>query len=223
MSENNITVGIADDQHLFRKGIIALVNSFAGIKMVFEATNGKHVLDQLEQHVQPPVVLLLDLKMPQLDGIETTKQLRKSYPEIKIIILTNYTEEQFILHLLECGAHAYIFKDAEPEELEKAIRVVAVDGFYFTGKILEALRRHQKKRKHSISFDDALNSITEREQEVLKLICAESSTEEIAKALFISPRTVEGHRNNLLVKTGSRNIAGLVVFAFKNNLVKIKT
>lgn len=123
---------------------------------------------------------------------------------------------------LNVGANAYLFKDVEPGELEKAIRSVSKEGFYFTNTILEALKNHQNKRKQNISFDHSLNNISKRELEVLELICSEFTTEEIAEKLFISPRTVEGHRNNLLVKTGAKNIAGLVVFAFKNGIVQIK-
>lgn len=222
MSIPKINVAIADDQVLFRKGVIALINSLDGMSMVLEASNGKDLLLKLAETTHLPHVILLDLKMPEMDGIETTKILRQRYPNVKIIILSIYNEERFILHLLECGAHAYLFKDADTEEVEKAIRAVANDGFYFTGKILQALQSQQKKRKHITTLDDPLNTLTERELEVLKLICSEFSTEEIAEKLFISPRTVEGHRNNLLIKTGCRNVAGLVVFAFKNNLAEIR-
>jgi DNA-binding NarL/FixJ family response regulator len=219
MIEKEIKAGVVDDQHLFRKGIIALLNSLKGIHVLLEAGNGNDLIKQLSDIEEKPDVLLLDLKMPGMDGIETTKILRKDHPGIKIIILSIYNDERFILHLLECGAHAYVFKDAEPEELEKAIRAVANDGFYFTGKILEVLQRHQKKRKGSLNLDHSHYQFTEREAEVLKLICREYTTEEIAKELSISPRTVEGHRNNLLLKTGSKNVAGLVVTAIKNRLV----
>jgi DNA-binding NarL/FixJ family response regulator len=222
MKSETITIGIADDQSLFRKGLISLINSFSGVKTTLEASNGNDLLTQLSLNPLLPEVLLLDLKMPELDGIETTKEIRKQYPNIKIIILSIYNEERFILHLLECGAHAYLFKDVEPIELERAIRSVSNEGFYFTDKILEVLQNQQNKRKTILNFDYSQNNISKRELEVLELICAEFTTEEISEKLFISPRTVEGHRNNLLVKTGAKNIAGLVVFAFKNGIVQIK-
>lgn len=214
-----ITVSIADDQSLFRKGLVSLLRTLPGIEVTSEASNGKEILEALEATSIQPMVILLDIKMPVMDGYETTQVLRKRFPEIKIIILTNHTEDRFILNLLESGAHAYLFKDAEPEELELSIQRVVSDGFYFSPAIYQLIQDYSKNRKASSLTKSTLNPLTTREIEVLKLICQELSTEEIADTLFISKRTVEGHRNNLLLKTGAKNMAGLVIYAVKNNVI----
>ncbi len=216
-----ISIGICEDQTLFKKGIVTLINSFEGMSVIVEATDGEDLLNQLKAGHAKPDILLMDLKMPRLNGIETTKILRKEYPGIKIIILTIYNEDRFILHLIECGAHAYLFKDAEPSELLKAIKAVANDGFYFTEKILSILQNHSQHKKKALTIDSIPIEISTREKEVLNLICKEHTAEEIGEILFISPRTVEGHRNRLMEKIGSKNIAGLVIFAIKNNLVEL--
>lgn len=213
-----IKICITDDQLLFRKGVASLCNSFVDVEVVMEANNGKHLLEQLNETSNIPHVALLDLNMPEMDGIETTKQLKKKYPTIKIIILTIYNEDRFILHLMECGANAYLFKECEPDEFEKAIRAVAADGYYFSDFILTILHKNSIKNKHKLSSTNPFIDITEREREILLLICQEFTTQEIAEQLFISPRTVDGHRNNLLVKTGVKNTAGLVIFAIKNEV-----
>ncbi len=222
MNTTNINIGIAEDQHLFRRGIISLINSFEGMKVILEASNGQILLDELKKGLPLPDLLLVDLKMPDLDGIETTKQLRKLYPQIKVIILTIYDEDRFILHLLECGAHAYLFKDSEPEELEKAIHAVANDGFYFNESMLSAIQKSSKQKKKTPNMIEEQIEMSERERNILELICKEYTTDQIGEKLFISPRTVEGHRNRILEKTGCKNVAGLVVFAIKNNLINIK-
>ncbi|NOQ70766.1 MAG: response regulator [Crocinitomix sp.] len=215
-----IKVGIAEDQVLFRKGIVSILNGFDTIDVIVEADNGRILLDQLKTIANLPHVLLLDLKMPELDGIETTKIIRETYPDIKIIILTSYNEKRFILHLLECGAHAYLLKDAEPEDLKKAIAAVANEGYYFTPAIMEVIINNKKEKKDNVSLEQSEQLLSEREIEVIRLICKEKTAPEIGELLFISPRTVEGHRNRILEKTGCKNVAGLVVYAFKNNLVE---
>ncbi len=216
-----INVGIAEDQLLFRKGIISILNGRDDIQVVLEAENGRDLLDQLKEIRTLPTVVILDLKMPELDGIETTKILRESYPTIKVIILTSYNDKRFILHLLECGAHAYLLKDAKPEDLEKALWAVANEGYYFTPAIMEIIISNKKEKDETVSLDDSTQLLSEREIEVIRLICKEKTAVEIGEILFISPRTVEGHRNRILEKTGCKNVAGLVVYAFKENLVDL--
>jgi DNA-binding NarL/FixJ family response regulator len=215
-----INIGIAEDQVLFRKGIVSILNGFDNFHVVVEAENGQILLDQIATLENRPKVLLLDLKMPVLDGIETTKIIRESYPNIKVIILTSYNEKRFILHLLECGAHAYLLKDAEPEDLKKAITAVSNEGYYFTPAIMEVIINNKKVQKENLSLDQSQPLLSEREIEVIRLICKEKTAPEIGEILFLSPRTVEGHRNRILEKTACKNVAGLVVYAFKNNLIE---
>jgi DNA-binding NarL/FixJ family response regulator len=216
----SIKVAITDDQVLFRKGMASIINTFEGISIVLEADNGRVLLDTLASANTLPDVVLLDLSMPELNGIETTKILHAQYPSIKIIILSVYGEDRFVTHLMELGVNAYLFKNVEPEEVERAIKTVVEKDFYFNEAFLNAMKnRLSNKRQKILLTDNIPSTLTTREIEVLKLICKQKTAQEIGEQLFISVRTVDGHRNNLLEKTGARNSAGLVLFAIKHRLI----
>ncbi|MFN8243274.1 MAG: response regulator transcription factor [Ferruginibacter sp.] len=213
-----IHIAFADDQALFRKGMIGLINSFKGVRVMIEAQNGEELLERLAISDSPVQVALIDISMPVLNGIETMQQIRKKYPRIKNIILTVHEEEKYINKLIEEGANAYLAKNAEIEEVEKAIHAVVNNDYYFNEHTIQAMHNYmqgKKGRAHDL-FD-----LTKREQEILLLICQEYTSPEIAARLYISERTVNGHRNNLLAKTGCKNTAGLVLFAIKNQLLDI--
>jgi DNA-binding NarL/FixJ family response regulator len=215
-----ITIAIADDQMLFRRGMAAIINSFEGMIVVCETDNGRKLLTFLETATQKTDVILMDLSMPELNGIDTMKIMHEKYPEQKVIILSIHNEEKFVVHLIELGANAYLFKNAEPEDVENAIRGVVEKGFYFSESLMATFQKRLSNKKTHVSVHDNIPIVlTVREVEVLNLICQELTAQEIAEKLFISVRTVDGHRNNLLEKTGARNTAGLVIFAIKNNLV----
>lgn len=216
-----IKVAIADDEALFRKGIGMLIDDFEGMEFILEGGNGQELLDNLAIAKEMPEVILLDLNMPVLNGIDTAKILKEKYPELRIIILSTYFSKAFVINMIEMGAASYLPKNTSPEEVEQTIREVADKGFCYNQAVMEIIRENmiQKTRpKINIPFQIDL---TAREKEVLQLICEQYKTAEIGEKLFISPRTVDGHRNKLLEKTGCRNTAGLVVFAIQNNLVKI--
>ena len=216
-----ITIGIAEDQALFRKGIVALLNSFENITVEVEAENGKDLVEKYAtktNKVQPiPLITILDLRMPVLDGIKTTEQLKTLYPNCKIIIISSHNDNDIIVHLYEKGANAFLDKNAEPEEVEIAINNVLQNDFYFNQAAQQALD-DVKNTGHQVILlpEDAL---TNRELEILKLICQEKTANEIAQQLSISKRTVDNHRTKLLQKTNAKNITGLVLFAIKTNLV----
>ncbi len=215
-----INIAIADDQMLFRKGMAGIINTFEDMTVVCEANNGHKLLGFLETTTQNPDVILMDLSMPELNGIDTMKIIHEKYPEQKVIILSIHNEEKFVIHLIELGASAYLFKNSEPEDVEKAIRGVIEKGFYFSEDTLSTFHKRLTNKKSHVSVHDNIPiTLSIREIEVLNLICQEQTAHEIADKLFISTRTVDGHRNNLLEKTGARNTAGLVIFAIKNNLV----
>jgi DNA-binding NarL/FixJ family response regulator len=217
---NMINIAIADDQMLFRKGMAAIINGFENMSVTCEADNGRKLLGFLETATQRPDAILMDLSMPDLNGIDTMKIIHELYPEQKVIILSIHNEEKFVVHLIELGASAYLFKNSEPEDVEKAIRGVIEKGFYFSEDTLNTFHKRLSNKKTHVSVHDNIPIIlSTREVEVLNLICQELTAQEIAERLFISVRTVDGHRNNLLEKTGARNTAGLVIFAIKNNLV----
>jgi DNA-binding NarL/FixJ family response regulator len=215
-----INIAIADDQSLFRKGIISLLNTFSDMKVVVEAENGKELLNLLAETTATVHVALVDINMPVMNGIEAMKQVRLKYPHIKNIILTVHEEDKYINKLIEEGANAYLAKNTQPDELEKAITTVVTHDYYFNENTIRAMHTHVQGKRQRISLV-AADEITNREKEILQLICKEFTTPEIAQQLFISERTVDGHRNNLLIKTGCRNTAGLVLFAIKHNLFDV--
>jgi DNA-binding NarL/FixJ family response regulator len=212
-----INIAVAEDQVLFRKGIIALLNSFENIQVLIDAENGADLLQKLEASTETIQVIFLDINMPMLNGIETMKVVRTKYPHIKNIILTVHEEDKFINKLIEEGANAYLAKNSQPDEVEKAINTVVTHDYYFNEKTIMAMHSHVQTRQKKFSLLP-IDGITTREKEIIQLICKEFTTSEIAEKLFISERTVDGHRNNLLVKTGCRNTAGLVLYAIKNEL-----
>jgi DNA-binding NarL/FixJ family response regulator len=214
--KKSIKLAVVDDQHLFRKGLISLIKEFEEIDIVIEASNGSELVEKLK--TKKPAVVLLDLEMPVMDGIETTEFLQRKYPEIKILILTMHNEEEIILHLLEKGAHGFLLKDQPIETLVDAIYAVIENGYYFNDHIskvmVKGLVRTQKIKPN---FHEV--RLSEREIEVVKLICKEYTNKEIADKLFISVRTVDGHREKILQKTKAKNTVGIVMYAIKNNLL----
>ncbi len=211
-----IRLALADDQVLFRRGLAMLLGDMPDVQVVFECANGEELLRHLK--TEPVDIVLLDLEMPVMDGMAAMKHIRKEHPEVKVIVLSMHEEEKFIVHLMELGANGYVVKTAEPDEIENAIRAVATSGYHFSelvGQVM--LQGLVNKEKVRPTFSDT-DPLTEREQEVLRLICQELTTTEIAGKLFLSPRTVEGHRNNILLKTGARNTAGIVVYALTKGL-----
>lgn len=189
----------------------ALLEEIDGLEVIFEAANGQELLDQMAE--QQAEIILLDLEMPVMDGVTVLPKIQSTYPEAKVLILSMHQDDQFIVHLLEQGAHGYLLKDTELEELEDALESVKDNGFYFNDRTSRAmLSRLTRRQKIKPTFGH-VEPLSERETEVLKLICEEFTTSEIADKLFLSPRTIEGYRNRLLEKTGAKNTAGLVVFA----------
>ncbi len=218
-----IKLAICDDQVLFLRGLKYIISDFENIEIILEATNGEDLLRQIPQSV--PDVILLDMKMPGLDGIEVTKKIKADFPNIKIILLTMYDDERLISHVMEIGANGYLLKNEEPDVLKKAIESVYKKDLYFNDYVAQALVKGLKNKENSPpSFSNRGASplnLTAREMEILQLICQEMTTVEIGQQLFISARTVEGHRKNLMEKTGVRNTAGLVIFAVRNKLVEV--
>jgi two-component system response regulator DegU len=213
-----IKLVIADDYNLFRKGMTAMLNQIGDFELIGEAANGKELLDLLARVT--PDIALLDLQMPVMDGVETTEHIQSQFPHVKVIIVSMHEEDRFIIHLLEKGVNGYLLKDSEPGEVENAIRRVMSDGFYYSDFVSKAL--HRKVITRATPPAPLFNSkvqISPREMEVLQLLCEGLSTLEISEKLFVSPRTVEGHRLRLLEKTGTKNTAGLVAYAFKNDLL----
>lgn len=217
---NKYNIVVADDHKLFRKGIIALLEDFDFIGEIDEASNGAELLDLLSKKKVLPHIILLDLRMPVMDGVEAQQQIKTLYPDIKVIILTMEDDEQYILHLVSQGVNGYLLKNADPEEMETAILRVLEKGFYFSENIsLLVMKNLKKLDKTETMFNP---EFSERELFVLELICKENSNIEIADLMNVSVRTVEGYRQKLFDKSGAKNIAGLIIMALKYNWVSLK-
>lgn len=214
---NVIKVAIADDHKIFRKGVILSLRPFANLKFVLEAENGDELLAGLEE--AQPDVILMDLRMPGKDGIEATRLVSKNFPAIKVIVLSMYEDERFVFHMMENGANSYLLKNSEPQEIRRAIMDVYEKGYYlntFVNRIL--LKRSHARAKVVPSLNSEV-TLNDKERDVIRFICMEFTAAEIAQKMEISPRTVEAIKDRLMERFGSKNTAGLVFFAVKNNLV----
>lgn len=214
-----ITLGLVDDHNLFREGIKSLLGKIPGIKLVLEAVNGKDLLTKLNNTV--PEVLLMDLEMEDMNGIDATIKLKERYPDTKVLILTMHKEERMISYLMEVGANGYLLKDTNQHELEDAIISVREKGFYFNPLVSQALLTGLRNKNSKPPLIGKDYHLTSRELEVLELVTKEFTTAEIAEHLFLSIRTIEGHRKSLMVKLGVKNTAGLIVKAVKEKIISI--
>ncbi|WP_316635689.1 response regulator transcription factor [uncultured Flavobacterium sp.] len=215
-----IKIALVDDEVLFRKGISFLLQREDNIEVVFEASNGEDLISKLEEIETKPDIIIMDLKMPVLNGVEATKIIRKLFPEIKIIALTSYDTKSFIANMIQVGAVAYLIKNTTPKDLIRTINEVNKKGFYYNKNVLRTIQETIVSSKNTKGNLET-SFLSPREIEILQLICQQKTTSEIAEKLYLSPRTVEGHRNNLLLKTESRNIAGLVVYAIQNEIADL--
>lgn len=215
---DQIKVAIADDHQIFRKGVILSMRQYTNIRFVCEAENGDDLIKKVRE-TQPDVVLC-DLKMPVKDGIDTTRQMAKEFPHIRVIILTMYEDERFVGHLMDCGAAGYLLKSTDPAEIRKAVMEVVRTGFYlnpFVNRVL--IKKNYSKQKFNPSLSTEI-VISEREKQVLTLVCMEYTATEIAKQMDISARTVEAIKDRLMERFGVKNSVGLVFYAMKNQLIE---
>lgn len=210
-----LSIILVDDHKLFREGMRLLLENLDYIKSVDEAGNGEEFLKLIKKH--KPDLVFMDIEMPVLDGINATRQALDLYPDINIIALSMYGDENYYTQMIDAGAKGFILKNSGIDDIETAIKNVADGNNYFSPEILNQLiKGFGKKIKTSKS-----NDLTEREEEVLYYICKGLSNQEIADKLFLSKRTVDKHRENLLSKTNSKNTAGLVMFAVKNAIIEV--
>ena len=217
-----INIIIADDELLFRKGIRFLLERENHFNIIFEANNGQELIDFISSAEEFPDVILMDLKMPELNGVEATKIIHKTHPEIKIIALTSYDGKSFITNMIDVGASSYLLKNTSPKTVIHTLKEVYAKGFYYDEKVLKIIQENiisSSGKRIKSDLDKKL--LSKREIDVLELICEQYTTNEIGEKLFISPRTVEGHRNNLLLKTQSKNVAGLVIYGIQKKLIEI--
>ena len=206
-----IRLALADDQLLFRRGMVMLLRDMAGVQVVFESANGEELLTGLRDNAVD--IALLDLEMPVMDGMATLDRLKKDHPDVRAIILSTHEEEKYIAQAMDLGANGYMLKSADTDEIENAIRSVHESGYYYSDRVSRVMLHGLVQKQRVKPTFKEVDALSERELEVLRGICQELTNTEIAGKLFISPRTVEGHRNNMLLKTGAKNTAGLVVYA----------
>jgi DNA-binding NarL/FixJ family response regulator len=212
-----INVIITDDHVLYRTGVKVALSSKKDIKVIAEADNGSHLLNVLKA-IQPDVILL-DIQMPVMGGIATLPEVKKLYPNIKIIMLTMMDDQSMITKLMELGANSYLTKTSDSEIIYEAIKTCYEQEFYFnalTNKALFNNMRHNIRSSIKHHHEDVI--LSEKEITVLRLMCEEKSTREIAGAIELSPRTIEAIRDKLKTKTGAKSTAGLIMFAVKNKI-----
>jgi DNA-binding NarL/FixJ family response regulator len=213
-----ISILIADDHKMFRDGIKALLEKEKDIQVVTEAENGLQVMERLQEKTVD--VILMDIDMGETNGLETTKLVKAKYPDVNILVLSMHGDHNYIVRMLEAGAIGYILKNAGKEEMLNAIKSVAQGDSYFSKEVSARLIEHLNRPANQSGRKDSDIPLTTREIEVLKLIAQEYSNPEIAEQLFISIRTVDTHRRNLLEKLGFKNTAGLVKYAIKKGLIE---
>jgi len=212
-----IKVAIADDHALFRTGVKTSLSARKDIQMVAEAENGMQLLNLLK-HIQPDVVLL-DIQMPIMDGLTTLPEIKRLYPGIKVIMLSMHNDHSMISRMMEIGANSYLTKESDSETIYQAIKTCYQQEFFFNDLTNKALLNGLRtKRVDNNAIHDV--QLTEKEIIILKLMCEEKSTKEIADIVDLSPRTVEAIRDKLKTKTGTKSMAGLVMFAVKAGIVE---
>ena len=214
-SVSKVRIIIADDHRMIIDGLKLLLHTDPGIEVVGEASNGQEVLGLL--HNVEADLVLMDIQMPEMSGIEATWKVKEQYPHVKVIMLTMYNKREYITELLEIGASGYLLKNTGKDELFDAIKRVMSGGEYFSSEVTRTILR--SKEQETDQDEDHLALISKREREVLKQIAQGLTSKDIAEVLFISQHTVDTHRKNLLRKTDSKNTADLVKFALKNNLI----
>jgi two-component system, NarL family, response regulator DegU len=208
-----LKIYLADDHTFVRKGMIRLLKTFERIGDIKDAANGKELISLVQQ--EAPNIVILDLEMPVMNGFDCAKHLVENHPEVKILILTMHTEEVFILNLMDLGVHGFLNKNAEPEEVEKALNAIADRDFYRNDVINQVLQN--KIRRHR----NVGSPLSVRELEILLLICQELTPAEISKRLQISEKTFFNHRANVLSKVNARGNVGLVKYAYQYGIIEL--
>ncbi|OYU81227.1 MAG: hypothetical protein CFE23_05535 [Flavobacterium sp. BFFFF1] len=221
-----IQVAIVDDHQLFRKSLCLLIDSFEGVKSIFDACNGKDFFEKLSLSESVPDIVLLDIEMPEMNGFEVCALLRVNYPDIKVLIVSQLTTKESIHKTMELGAHGYFTKNSDPGQLQLAIKSLQEIGYYFgmeLGTVIREALLWQKKaspssnsKKKKYKSEEEKEKLSSREVEILKMACKEYNTSEIAEKLCITVKTVESHRKHILEKTSAKNFIGAIIFALKH-------
>jgi DNA-binding NarL/FixJ family response regulator len=215
-----IKIAIADDHKIFREGIKMALSSRENLKMLWEAENGKDLMHKIS--IKKPDVLLMDIRMPEIDGINAIPILRREYDDVKIIVLTMYDDQQMISKIMEMGANAYLTKTTDPDEIYEAILTCMNDDFYFNQLVNNAVmgKLMQKKNVRHHYTSSTPITFSEKELKILQLLAEDKSTDEISKIIFLSPRTIETIRQNMKNKIGAKTIGGLITYGMRNKMIE---
>lgn len=211
-----IQIALADDHAILRKGVGELLSKFDDMAIVIEAGNGKELLDQMEKAGALPDVCIIDINMPELNGYDTARGIRDKWPDVKILALSMYDTEVNIIKMLRSGANGYVLKDASPDELRRAIQEVHAHGFYHS----ELVTSRMLRMLHNA--DKVQGDITDKEMKFMELACSEMTYKEIAEAMELSPRTIDGYRESLFLKLDIKSRTGLAIYAIKAGIVAVK-
>lgn len=211
---------IVDDHSLFREGMRFLLSQIKGITVTGEASNGKELLEKLSSENLPDLILM-DINMPVMDGVEACRMANETFPDIKIVALSMNDEPEYYAKMIQAGAKGFVQKQANKDELKKAISEVMNGGNYFPEEMLRKVIFKLGKTEEASNAKIHSYCLSNRELEVLELTCQGFTNAEIAEKLFLSPKTIEGHRASLLAKTKTKNSAHLVMFSIKNGIIKV--
>ncbi|MBA2611507.1 MAG: response regulator transcription factor [Bacteroidetes bacterium] len=212
--DKELKIVIADDHQMFIDGVRSLLKKETQLNFVHEALNGEDALSYIRKNEVN--LLITDISMPGMTGTELTKIIKKEMPDIKVLVLTMFNDPAIVNDILQSEAEGYILKNTGKQELLSAINKIMDDGTYYSNEVMNLMLKHNKKKN---SIAETKDQLTTRELEILKLVCEEFTTADIAEKLFISPRTVETHRKNIIEKTKTKTIVGLIKYAFEHNLM----
>jgi DNA-binding NarL/FixJ family response regulator len=213
--EKTVNIMIVDDHEIFRKGLAMVINKLKNVKVVAEARNGKEFLDMIGKTKAD--LVFMDIEMPVMNGIDATKAALEKYPELKVVALSMFGEEEYLQNMVDAGVRGFLLKNISKEDLCRAIQLISEGKNYYSEELLSFFTRKYIQPPKQQEASDA--NLTKRELEVLQLIAQGFTDAEIADKLFLSQRTVNGHRASLIAKTGSRNTVNLLTYAIKNGLV----
>ncbi len=215
-----IKIAIADDHKIFRDGIKMALSPRENLKMIWEAEDGKDLLHKMT--IKKPDLLLMDIRMPEIDGINAIEMLRKEYEDLKIIVLSMYDDQQMISKMMEMGANAYLTKTTDPEEIYEAIIACMNEEFYFNQLVNQAVmgKLMQRKSARRQYGENVPVIFSEKELKILQLLGEDKTTDEISKIVFLSPRTIETIRQNMKNKVGAKTIGGLIVYGMRHKMIE---
>ncbi|MFT6502764.1 MAG: DNA-binding NarL/FixJ family response regulator [Crocinitomicaceae bacterium] len=217
--KKKITIGVAEDQRIYRNGLITMLNDSEDYKVTIEAENGMEMLMKMKGNV--PDVVLLDYRMPELNGIEVAKKIRQKYEAVKILLLSMFDNQEFVVQAVECGANGYLSKDDAPDEIIKAVDSVLSTGYYLNDRTSKCLIGELVRQGKVVPSFEGVVEFSRVEMQIIKFICEEKSATEIGVLLYRSKRTIDGYRSGIMKKIGAKNVVGIVMYAAKHKLIEM--